>query len=229
MRTRRPTRTLLALLVTAPALTVATVAAVRPAAVRAAPAQPQDGIARALDYTVTLEGDGVYGSGVLVDPAAGLVLTNWHVVAEMPSPRATFRDGKSVLARVLDSDRTLDLALLAVPPRAGVAPSWGDASQLRPGDELYAVGCPRHLAFTVSRGIVSFVGRMVEGARWLQTDLPINDGNSGGPVVNGRGELVGIMTFVYKRAQGLSFAVPAEVAYGRFKQLAATFKRSAAK
>jgi S1-C subfamily serine protease len=183
---------------------------------------PQDGIARALAYTVTIEGQGLYGSGVLVDAAAGLVLTNWHVVSEMREPRCTFLDGETVLAKVLDSDRALDLALLKVPPQKRLQPAWGEAARLRPGDEVFAVGCPRHLAFTVTRGIVSFVGRLVDGLRYLQTDLPINDGNSGGPVVNARGELVGIVTFVYRRAQGLSFALPAETALERF---AARLKR----
>jgi serine protease Do len=72
------------------------------------------------------------------------------------------------------------------------------------------------MSFTVSRGIVSYVGREVEGTRYLQTDLPINDGNSGGPVVNARGELVGLMSFVLKRSQGLSFALPFNYAAVRF-------------
>ena len=185
----------------------------------------QDAIARALEYTVTLEGNGIYGSGILVDAQAGHLLTNWHVVSEMSPPIVLFHDGKRVAGRVLAVDRALDLALVAVPPRAGPRPVWSDAARLRPGDELYAIGCPRHLAFTVSRGIASFVGREVEGARWLQTDLPINDGNSGGPVLNSRGELVGIMTFIYQRSQGLSFALPSEIARARYAEL----KRDAAK
>src|SRR5204863_177219 len=75
------------------------------------------------------------------------------------------------------------------------------------------------LGFTVSRGIVSYVNRELDGARWLQTDLPINDGNSGGPVINARGELVGMMSFILRGAQGMSFALPVNVAMGRFRQL----------
>jgi S1-C subfamily serine protease len=177
---------------------------------------PQDGIALALKYTVTIEGDGVYGSGVLIAPDEGLVLTNWHVVDGMNAPRVTFEDGLTAPARLVEFDRALDLALLKVPPQRRVAPVWSDLASVRPGDEVFAVGCPRHLAFTVSRGIVSFVNRLVDGMRYLQTDLPINDGNSGGPVVNQRGELVGLMTFVYRRAQGLSFALPIHYAAERF-------------
>jgi serine protease Do len=183
------------------------------------PGGAQEGIARALAYTVTLEGNGVYGSGVLVVPSAGLIVTNFHVVEEMATPQVTFYDGTRATARVIEQDRTLDLALLEVPPqpqRRG--PSWGDAAAMRPGDEVYAVGCPRHMSFTVSRGIVSFVERDLEGTRYLQTDLPINDGNSGGPVVNARGELVGLMSFVIKRSQGLSFALPIRYAAERFRR-----------
>jgi S1-C subfamily serine protease len=178
---------------------------------------PQDGIARALSWTVTIEGNGVYGSGILVAPEAGLVVTNHHVVEEMQEPRITFYDGARVMGQVLEVDKTLDLALVQVPPQPGRhAPRWGDVTSLRPGDEVYAIGCPKHLAFTVSRGIVSFVGRDMEGTRFLQTDLPINDGNSGGPVVNARGELVGLMSFVLKQSQGLSFALPVTYAVERF-------------
>ena len=165
---------------------------------------------------MTLDGSGVYGSGVLVAPEDGLVLTNYHVVEGMTDPRVTFDDGRVVAGKVVELDRALDLALLQVPPQKGAAPVWGDMAAIRPGDEVYAVGCPRRLAFTVSRGIVSFVDRLIEGTRYLQTDLPINDGNSGGPVVNERGELVGLMTFVYRRAQGLSFALPIHYAAERF-------------
>jgi S1-C subfamily serine protease len=208
----------LRLLRPASGLALVLVACAASSAVAATAPDATDGIARAIAYTVTLEGNGVYGAGVLVAPAAGLVLTNLHVIEDMKEPRATFFDGTSAPAKVKEIDRTLDLALVEVPPQpARPAPVWGDATRLRPGEEVYAVGNPRHLSFTVSRGIVSFVGRMMDGGtRYLQTDLPINDGNSGGPVVNARGELVGLMTFVLKHAQGLSFALPVNYAATRF-------------
>jgi serine protease Do len=88
------------------------------------------------------------------------------------------------------------------------APRLGDVSRLRAGDEVYAIGAPRKLAFTLSRGVVSYVGRELEGRRWLQVDMAINDGNSGGPVFTRDGELMGVMAFILRRSQGLSFAVP---------------------
>lgn len=181
----------------------------------------RDAIAGALDYTVTIEGRGTYGAGILVAPAAGWVLTALHVVEEMPAPRVSFRDGRHVVGQVVEVDRNLDLALLRVPPQAVAPPLLGDASRLRPGDEVYAVGCPRHLAHTVSRGIVSYVDRPMYGARYLQTDLPINEGNSGGPVIDARGELVGVMAFILRDTQGLSFAMPVNAALARFPHLRA--------
>lgn len=182
----------------------------------AAADEPRDVVARALDFTVTIEDAGIYGAGVLVAPAAGLVLTAEHVVADMRAPTVVFHDGRTAAAAVVETDHALDLALLRVPPQPGAPPVLGDATLLRPGDPLYAVGCPRHLGFTVSRGVVSFVGRPMDGARFLQTDLPINDGNSGGPVIDARGALVGVMSFILRRAQGLSFALPSNYAALRF-------------
>jgi serine protease Do len=169
---------------------------------------------RAVAWSVTIEGDGVYGSGVLIRPS--LVVTCLHVVSEMKQPRVTFSDGSAVAAKVIDSDRGLDLALLRVPAQKRQEPQVGDCGDA--GDEVYAVGTPRHLAFTLSRGIISYVGRVIDGVRWLQTDLPMNEGNSGGPVVNARGEWIGLMSFVYRDAQGLSFAVPARAAVERFRR-----------
>ncbi|HEY7954527.1 MAG TPA: S1C family serine protease [Polyangia bacterium] len=189
--------------------------------------EPRDGLARALDFTVTLEGDGRYGAGVLADPQAGLVVTALHVVDGMHAPRATFHDGTQAPAHLLASDRALDLALLSVPPTRGEKPRLGDPARLRPGDELYAIGCPRRLPFSVARGIVSYVGRVIDGVRWLQTDLPINVGDSGGPVVDAQGEWLGMTSFVLREGQGLSFALPVDEIAHRFARRLALGPRSA--
>jgi len=165
----------------------------------------------ALRVAVMIEGDGVYGAGILIDPHRGLVLTNHHVVQDMHTIRLTGYTGRTSSGVILGNDTKRDLALVQAPglvfPEM-MPPRLGDAGRLRPGDEVFAVGMPRKLAFTVSRGIVSFVGRELEGTQYLQVDMNINDGNSGGPVVDSTGEVVGVMSFIYRRAQGLSFAVP---------------------
>jgi len=177
---------------------------------------PSDGIAEALGYTVVIEADGRYGAGNLVAPQRGWVLTSQHLVGAAATVSVAFSDGVKVTGRVSERDDRLDLVLVAVPPQQRPGPAFGDCQTLRPGDELYAVGNPRRLGFSVSRGIVSYVGRVVDGTRYLQTDLPINPGNSGGPLVNARGELVGMMSFVLRRAHGLSFALPVRYAIERF-------------
>jgi serine protease Do len=182
---------------------------------RRAPAAPAPeligGVEAALRVSVMIEGDGVYGAGILIDPQRGLVLTNHHVVQDMHTPRLTGYSGRTSNAVLIATDTKRDLALLSAPglviPELA-PPRLGDAAHLRPGEEVFAVGMPRKLPFTVSRGIVSFVNRDVDGERFLQVDMNINDGNSGGPVVDSAGNLVGVMSFIYRRAQGLSFAVP---------------------
>jgi S1-C subfamily serine protease len=176
-----------------------------------APADPIAAVAGALRVSVMIEGAGVYGAGILIDPAHGRVLTNQHVVQDMHTPRVSAYDGRTGVGVVLAVDKVRDIAILSVPALATpglAAPRMGDAGHLQPGEEVFAVGMPRKLPFTVSRGIVSFVGREMDGARYLQVDMNINDGNSGGPVVNASGEIVGVMSFIYRRSQGLSFALP---------------------
>lgn len=180
-----------------------------------------DAVELVLRATVAIEGDGVYGAGILVDPPRGLVLTSDHVIEDMKRPRVTGYDGRSGVGKVIAVDRKLDLALLECPelvtpdlPR----PRLADAGRLRPGEEVFAIGSPRKLFFTVSRGIVSFVGRPMDGARYLQLDMAINDGNSGGPVFTKDGEVVAVMSFILRRAQGLSFALPVAYASTAFAE-----------
>ncbi len=172
---------------------------------------PVAAVAGALRISVMIEGGGVYGAGIFLDPAKGIILTNQHVVQEMHTPRVTAYDGRTATGAVIAVDKARDLAILSAPGLASPhlqAPRFGHAMNLLPGEEVYAVGMPRKLPFTVSRGIVSYVGREMDGARYLQVDMNINDGNSGGPVVSDTGELVGVMSFIYRRSQGLSFALP---------------------
>jgi serine protease Do len=171
-----------------------------------------EGVARALGYTVVIEAGDRYGAGVLVAPERGWVLTSGHVVGSNANVEVAFWDGVKVSGRVSRRDDRLDLALITVPRQARPAPIVGDSRALRPGDELYAIGNPRRLGFSVARGIVSYADRAIGDARYVQTDLPINPGNSGGPLVNARGELIGVMSFVLRQAEGLSFAIPLRTA-----------------
>jgi len=173
---------------------------------------------RAQSWTAAVRADLNYGAGVVVDPT-GLVLTNLHVIANARAITVTpFGSGPSP-AKLLDSDPELDLALLraSLPsPLPQAAALFGSTTGLAVGDEVLAVGSPRKMYFSVSRGMVSFPNRLLEGVEYIQTDLPINEGNSGGPLVNREGRVVGIVSFILKESQGLSFALPIERAIERF-------------
>lgn len=193
----------------------------------AAATAPREIARRALDFTAFVRGKGVYGAGVLMD-ANGHVLTCWHVVDGLEDIQVSFVDGEPMPAKLLDHDKALDVALLKVDSRRipGVKPA--SVNTLGMGDEVFAMGAPRKMSFSLSRGIVSYVGRVFDGVHYLQTDLPTNGGSSGGPVMNERGEVVGISSFILRNSQGLAFALPIDYALQRFSAtLSETFDVSA--
>lgn len=156
------------------------------------------------------------GSGVIVD-AAGLILTNSHVVFGGQLLTVTLDDGTALPARIVGADPVYDIAFLKVlPPAREILPvaRLGDSDSLRVGDEVYAIGNPFGLDQTLTRGIVSAVNRVLPGATWnlkeplIQTDAAINPGNSGGPLVNRCGDVVGLTTAILPDAQSIGFAIP---------------------
>jgi S1-C subfamily serine protease len=162
-------------------------------------------------------GRGGTGSGFLCGEG-GLALTNNHVVQGALAVEATFHDGRTAVVDVLGSDPTTDLALLRVPDPPAEALPLQDAALLRVGDFALAVGCPHGLSHSVTAGIISGLGRALPGPGGqtiedvIQTDAPLNPGNSGGPLLDARGHVVGIATAIVPMAQGLCFAVPASTA-----------------
>ena len=160
------------------------------------------------------------GSGVIVD-AAGLIITNYHVIA--PEGRLVdgveifLSDGRSVASpvSVVGFDRDVDVAVLKINASNLVPIKWGDSDALEVGDPVLALGNPYGLTKTVTEGIVSAKERFIVNDKgvvtqeFLQTDAAVNPGNSGGALVNDRGELVGINTAIYgSQYQGISFALP---------------------
>jgi serine protease Do len=161
------------------------------------------------------------GSGVLVS-TDGYVLTNNHVIGDARSEvSVTLPDKRELRAKIVGIDEATDLAVLKID--AGNLPvlAWGDSSRLRVAEWVLAVGNPFGvLNQTVTLGIVSATGRSLEGRLatyedFIQTDAAINQGNSGGALINARGELVGINTAIFSQSggnQGVGFAVPSNLA-----------------
>lgn len=152
------------------------------------------------------------GSGVIVD-RNGYVVTNYHVIEGANTIDILFADRKKrTRGTVVGMDRKTDLALLKIPPQPGmVALDFGDSDLLRVGDIVLAIGNPFGFAHTVTSGIISAKGRVIGTGPYdsfLQTDAPVNPGNSGGPLIDVRGRVIGINTAVAADGPGISFAIP---------------------
>ena len=169
------------------------------------------------------------GSGVIIDAAKGLVLTNHHVIENADDVQVTLADGRTVKAEFLGSDRDTDIALIRIPAEGLTALPLGNSDQLRVGDFVVAIGNPFGFSQTVTSGIVSAVGRSgIRGLgyqNFIQTDASINPGNSGGALVNLSGQLVGINTASFNPQGsmagniGLGLAIPSNLARNVVEQL----------
>jgi serine protease Do len=159
----------------------------------------------------------VTGSGVIISPT-GEVLTNWHVVDKATEVRCLLYDGRAMNAKVLGSDKDTDLALLQLEWPAGAGPAplavLGDSTRLKEGDFVMAMGAPWGLSRSVSIGIISCTARFLpensQYSLWLQTDASISPGNSGGPLVNTQGEVIGINARATQAGGDMGFAVPSD-------------------
>lgn len=178
------------------------------------PALPRERIQRSL------------GSGVIVDAARGLILTNNHVIENADDIKVTLNDGREFAAELVGADRDTDLAVIRIDAEDLTELPVIDSDQLRVGDFVLAVGNPFGLGQTVTSGIVSALGRTgirgLEYQNFIQTDASINPGNSGGALVNLRGELVGINTAIFTPSGGnvgIGFAIPASTAVYVMRQL----------
>lgn len=169
--------------------------------------------------------DTSFASAVIIDPD-GLLVTNYHVVATAAEIRVQLSDGRITEPVIVGVDAETDLALLQVDLGALPAIRLGNSAQLRIGDVVLAIGNPYGLTTSVTQGIVSATGRgllnLVTFENFIQTDAAINAGNSGGALINSRGELVGINTAVLAQdpgTEGIGFAIPVDLVRGVVDQI----------
>ncbi|MEO7495742.1 MAG: DegQ family serine endoprotease [Massilia sp.] len=177
------------------------------------------------------------GSGFLVSPD-GVILTNAHVVRDAKEVTVKLQDRREYRARVLGSDPKTDVAVLKIDAKNLPVVPIGKSTDLKVGEWVLAIGSPFGLESTVTAGVVSAKGRSLpdEGGNgavpFIQTDVAVNPGNSGGPLFNTRGEVIGINSQIYSQTggyQGLSFAIPIDLANRIKEQIVATGKVQHAK
>jgi S1-C subfamily serine protease len=164
------------------------------------------------------------GSG-FVFSSDGMIFTNAHVIARPGSIKVTLLDGTELEASVIGSDPDSDLAILKIYANGYSVAALGDSGELKIGQLLIAIGNPLGYQHSVSTGVLSGVGRTLRTSTGqvienvLQTDAPLNPGNSGGPLINTDGQVVGINTAIIGGAQGLSFAIDINMAKDIAQQL----------
>jgi len=169
------------------------------------------------------------GSGFIVS-ADGYILTNAHVVADADEVTVRTTDRREYSAKVVGLDKRTDVAVIKIEGKDLPVVRLGDPSKLRPGEWVLAIGSPFTFENSVTAGIVSATGRSMPGedlVPFIQTDVAVNPGNSGGPLFNLNGEVVGINSQIYSRSggyMGLSFAIPIDVANNVREQLVSNGK-----
>lgn len=166
------------------------------------------------------------GSGVIIDAKQGYIITNNHVIADADKIQVMLKDGHEYEAKLVGSDKSSDIALLQIKAKNLTEIKFADSDKLRVGDFTIAIGNPFGLGQTVTSGIVSALGRtglqLENLENFIQTDAAINSGNSGGALVNLRGELIGINTAILGPNGGnvgIGFAIPANMANNLVKQI----------
>ena len=165
------------------------------------------------------------GSGFVIDPA-GYIVTNNHVIEGAEEISVNFADGSTLEAKLIGTDKKTDLSLLKVEPKAPLkAVKFGDSRKMRIGDWVMAIGNPFGLGGTVTVGIVSARGRNINAGpydNFIQTDAAINKGNSGGPLFNMYGDVIGVNTAIISPTGGsigIGFSIPSEIASNVIDQL----------
>ncbi|SNT18326.1 serine protease Do [Noviherbaspirillum humi] len=172
---------------------------------------------------------GSLGSGFIISQD-GFILTNAHVIADTSEVRVKLTNKREFKARVIGADPYTDVALLKIDAANLPVVKIGDPNRLEPGEWVAAIGAPFGFENSVTVGVVSAKGRLLPGGSYvpfIQTDVAVNPGNSGGPLFSTNGDVIGINSQIYSETggyMGISFAIPIDIAIGISKQLRETGK-----
>ena len=173
--------------------------------------------ARAIDFVaeetyasvfIVLSGNSL-GSGFAV--GSNCVVTNAHVIDDPSWVRLRDYNGGEHTAQVVGMDEALDIAVLAVSGADFPPLKIADPASMNTGDDVFAIGAPKSMAYTLTKGVISAKERAINGNTYIQTDAPINEGNSGGPLLSASGEVLGMNTLKMNDSEGLGLAIPATV------------------
>lgn len=146
------------------------------------------------------------GSGFAI--GTDCVITNVHVVEDAYSITVRAYDGSRYSAEIFCQDAALDIAVLRVSGANFTPLPCADIESAKIGDDIYTIGAPKSLSYTLTKGVISTKSREVQGNDYIQIDAPINEGNSGGPLLNEQGEVLGINTLKSSEGEGLGFSIP---------------------
>jgi S1-C subfamily serine protease len=164
--------------------------------------------------TAMIRGNQVYGAGIVIGERH--VLTCLHVVESMKTIELSVAEAPVEGARIVARDAKLDLAVLETDGRHDRVARLASITEVAAGDRVFAMGAPEKMTASLNSGIVSYVGRAYSEVLYLQTDVPTNAGNSGGPVLDDAGRVIGVSSFILRDTQGLAFATPIDYAYRSF-------------
>lgn len=201
--------------------------------VAAAVAQAQDGgfkeaVDKIGDAVVTVVAGNRAGAGLIVN-SDGYVLTNKHVVDKAQEADIILRNDEKIGAKVVKCATERDLCLLKVERQHLPTVQFASSKGLRQGEDVAAIGAPLGLPNTVTKGVVSATDREISGQKFLQIDAALNKGNSGGPVINEKGQVIGIATKVAKEAENMGFAIPSDDATAFLSEADITFSAALGK
>lgn len=177
---------------------------------------------RIRDSVVTVTLDKRSGTGFIVNPE-GDILTNSHVLGQGSAATVKLANGDELTATVTKTDPQRDLLLLKVERKSLPAVVFASSAKLKQGSEVAALGAPLGLSDTLTKGIVSSLGREIKGRKYLQIDAALNKGNSGGPIINDQGQVVGVATLDVLNAEKVGFAIPSDDAMAFLNEANITF------